>query len=146
MRRIPLLLALVACGDNQDDPGARDLLERVRAADYRTWAHPPGWGSRLPTSAPHADEVDLYVNATMEDALAGGRIDSWPAGSIVVKDGFDGNGQLELIAVMEKRADGWFFAEYTGDDLDPAFSGRPGVCLDCHGEENDGIRAFPLPR
>lgn len=138
---LPLLLA--ACGDNQDEAGAKELLERVRGESYQTWARAPGWDRRLPTSAPHAEEVDIFLNPTLYDAAVGGAIDAWPVGSIVVKDGYDGR-DLAIIAIMEKREDGWFFAEYD-EDGDPFFSGQPQTCLDCHEAKNDRILAFDLP-
>ena len=132
-----------ACGDNQDDAGARRLLEDIRAQSYRSWARAPGWPSRTASSAPHGDEVDIYVNAVVTDALAGEPLASWPVGSIIAKDGWDGS-ELVHIAVMEKRGDGWFWAEYDGDG-EAAYSGHPDVCLDCHRRGSDFVRAFRLP-
>lgn len=138
------LLSISACGDNQDDAGARRLLADVRDEGYRNWERAPGWPSRKPTSAPHAEEVDIYVNEVVSDVLAIGEATTrWPEGSIIVKDGWD-DGDLELIAIMEKRGDGWFWAEYD-DDGDPDYSGRPDVCIDCHRDGSDYVRAFRLP-
>lgn len=140
----PLLLPLAACGDNQDDGGARALLAKVRADPYTSWDRAPGYESRRASSAPHADAVDIYVNDRVAEVLAlGTPSQRWPVGSIVAKDGFDGS-DLELIALMEKRADGWFWAEYDSDG-DPLYSGRPEVCLDCHASGSDYVRAFRLP-
>jgi hypothetical protein len=133
-----------ACGDNQDDAGARRLLDEVRADDYRSWSRAPGYEVRRSSTAPHSDDVDIYVNPVVELALfEGSDLDEWPVGSIVVKDGFAG-GDLELIAVMEKREDGWYWAEYDNDG-DPDYSGKPDVCIDCHARGSDFVRAFPLP-
>lgn len=137
-------LAMVACGDNQDDAGARDLLSRVKADQYRTWDRAPGWESRRASSAPHSDDVDIYVNDIVAEVLAIAEpAETWPEGSIIVKDGFDGS-DLEIIAVMEKRSDGWFWAEYDSDG-DPDYSGHPDICIDCHKSGSDGVRAFGLP-
>lgn len=57
--------------------------------------------------------------------------------------GFRGS-DLEIIALMEKRADGSFWAEFD-DDGDPDYSGRPDICLDCHKSGADYVRAFALP-
>jgi len=46
---------------------------------------------------------------------------------------------------MEKRRDGWFWAEFD-DDGEPKFSGRPSKCTDCHASGSDFVRAFSLPR
>jgi len=62
---------------------------------------------------------------------------------IIAKDGFDGS-DLEITAIMEKRRDGWYWAEFD-DDGDPDYSGRPDVCIDCHASGSDFVRAFRLP-
>jgi hypothetical protein len=141
---LALALTATACGDNQDDAGARDLLSRVKADQYRTWDRAPGWASRRASSAPHSDDVDIYVNDIVAEVLAIAEpAETWPEGSIIVKDGFDGS-DLEIIAVMEKRSDGWFWAEYDSEG-DPDYSGHPDICIDCHKSGSDGVRAFGLP-
>lgn len=135
---------LLACGDNQDDAGARELLRRVRAEHYRSWDRAPGWEQRRESNAPHGDDVDIYVNETVAEVLAlGEHPGAWPLGSTIVKDGFDGS-DLELMAIMEKRTDGWYWAEYDAHG-DPDYSGRPDVCIDCHRSGSDSVRAFRLP-
>ncbi len=137
--------ALPACGDNQDDAGARDLLARAQASDYRQWARAPGYQSRRPSGAPHSEAVDIYVNPEVEAALqsAPSSLSEWPVGSIIVKDGWDGR-HLELIAALEKREEGWFWAEYDSDG-NPLYSGEPSICIDCHKLGSDRVRAFRLP-
>lgn len=135
---------LPACGDNQDDAGARDLLARVRAAEYRSWERAPGWPSRRDSGAPHSDQVDIYVNDVVAEALlTPSQTRRWPEGSLIVKDGFDGS-DLEIVAVMEKRSDGWYWAEYDADG-NPDYSGHPDICIDCHQSGSDHVRAFALP-
>jgi hypothetical protein len=139
-----LFLLVLGCGDNQDEQGARDLLAKIEADRYRTWDRAPGYETRRPTNAPHSEAVDIYVNDVVAEVLALGEpLTSWPVGSIIAKDGFDGD-ELELIAVMEKRTDGWFWAEY-GSDRSPDYSGHPDVCIDCHESGSDYVRAFRLP-
>ena len=142
---LALSLHLLGCGGGNEDPeGAEALLAQVRANDYRGWQRAPGYGQRRSTSAPHGEEVDIYVNPVVEAALRGGPASSWPEGSIIVKDGWE-DSDLCIIAIMEKRADGWYWAEFDGDG-DPDFSGRPEVCTDCHEDGSDFVLAFPLPR
>jgi hypothetical protein len=141
---IGIALSLAACGDNQDDAGARALLAKVREQEYRSWDRAPGYDVRRSTSAPHANSVDIYVNDLVAEVLATSTsATSWLEGSIIVKDGFSGS-DLELIAIMEKRSDGWYWAEYD-DDGDPDYSGHPDICIDCHRRGSDFVRAFALP-
>jgi hypothetical protein len=139
-----VVAACLGCGDNQDDAGARELLTRVRADQYRTWDRAPGYEVRRSSNAPHGDDVDIYVNDIVAEVLALGEHDgTWPVGSIIAKDGWDGS-DLELIALMEKRTDGWYWAEYDQDG-DPDYSGKPDLCIDCHASGSDHVRAFALP-
>jgi hypothetical protein len=142
-RLIPvvLLVALVGCGDNQDPGGARALWERIHELDYRSWERAPGYEARRPSDAPHSDAVEIFVNDVVSDALrADETLTRWPEGSLIVKDGWDGD-ELELVAVMRKRADGWYWAEYDGDGS-AAYSGVPSLCTGCHSSGDDFVRAF----
>lgn len=140
---IPVALASFACG-NEDEAGAEVLWDDIQAADYRSWARAPGFPGRTPSSASHGDEVDIFINDVLVDALAGGKISAWPQGSLIVKDGHR-DGEHYLVAAMEKRADGWYWAEYE-DDGTVEFSGTPGVCTRCHDAGDDFVRAFELPQ
>jgi hypothetical protein len=138
-----LLYALPGCGDNQDDAGARALLAKVQGESYRGWERAPGYDTRRPTGAPHGKEVDIYVNDVVAQAIQTQNLEAWPVDSIIVKDGWDGS-DLEIIAIMQKRADGWYWAEYDSEG-DPDYSGRPDVCIECHASGSDYVRAFRLP-
>ena len=140
---VVVAVSAAACGDDQAPEEAAALLTRIRAEEYRQWDRAPGYETRQPAKSPHSEQVDIYVDPTVASALAGGRLEAWPVGSLIVKDGFAGN-ELELIAVMEKREDGWFWAEYFGDES--KYSGKPGVCLDCHEAGDDYVLAFDLPQ
>jgi hypothetical protein len=137
-------LAAVSCTDDQDPAGAASLYEELQAADYRSWARAPGYETRRGSSAPHGNEVDIYVNDVVATALASGEpLEAWPEGSLIVKDGWDGS-DLELIAAMEKRSDGWYWAEWDGEGSS-LYSGKPEVCTDCHASGDDYVRAFGFP-
>ena len=138
--RLSLFVVLCAsCGDNQDPDGASALWERIHELDYRSWDRAPGYEARRPSDAPHSDAVEIFVNETVSEALRA-QLTSWPVGSLIVKDGWDGS-DLELVAVMQKREQGWYWAEYDAEGS-AAYSGAPELCIDCHRSGDDFVRAF----
>jgi hypothetical protein len=142
---LSLALALPACGDDQDPDAARELWDRIHAEGYQSWARAPGYETRRASDAPHGDEVDIYINPVIADVLAAGQpITSWPLSSLIVKDGFSG-GDPDLVAAMEKRDGGWFWAEWDADG-ESVYSGNPDTCTDCHGSGADMVRAFGFPQ
>jgi len=140
-------LSVMACAgddENQDEDGALQLLARARAENYREWVRPPGWETRMPSNAPHGAAVDIYVNETVVAALGSATpLHAWPEGSTTVKDGWNG-AELRLIAIMDKRSDGWYWAEYDASG-EPTYSGHPATCTNCHASGSDFVRAFRLP-
>jgi hypothetical protein len=145
---LAFLLALAGCRQNDDPEGAKQLFTRIQeGGGYRSWRRAPEFPSRKPSFTAHSDEVEIYVNAAMSQALdAPAPAARWPEGSIVVKEGYSG-ADLQIVAVMEKKADGWYWAEYDGDG-DPLYSGRPTVCTGCHDSRagSDWVYAIDLPR
>jgi len=142
---ITAALATAACsGPSYDPDDPRDVLQRVQDEDYRAWDRAPGYETRQPAESPHSRQVDIFINSTVKKVLDRGKsIDEWPEGSIIVKDGWSGP-DLRLIALMEKRSDGWYWAEY--DALgDTEYYGKPDVCINCHDSGSDMVRAFSLP-
>jgi len=143
-----LALLAVGCGDDQDPEGAQELFDRIHEQDYRSWERAPGYAARQPSDAPHSDAVDIYVNDVIAAAIAAGEpLQEWPLDSLIVKDGFNADDELDLIAAMEKRQGGWFWVEYTDPDAggDAKYSGEPEICIDCHQSGSDYVRAFGLP-
>ena len=133
----PLLL-LNACG--ADDGEARALLARVQSQNYRSWPRAPGWETRSPSSA-HTQTSDIFTNDTLAASLATDPgHESVPEGSLIVKDGYNAD-HLALIAIMQKRSSGWYWAEYSASGEPSAF-GQPPVCTNCHQLGTDFIRAF----
>ncbi len=135
---------LAAACRNQDEAGADALWEEIHAEDYRGWQRAPGFPGREPSSASHGDAVEIFINDVLAEALVAGEpLTEWPEGSVIVKDGYRG-GEPLLVAAMEKREGGWFWAEYEPDgDVD--FSGSPGICTRCHDAGADYVRAFGFP-
>ena len=138
---------LIGCGDNQEPEEAVVLWNRIQSEDYRSFERAPGFEMRQPSNTAHSDAVDIYVNSVLTDALASGEtLSEWPVGSLIVKDGFNNDGELDLVAVMDKRDTGWFWAEYTEFETgDALFSGSPGICTGCHESGADFVRAFGFP-
>ena len=137
--------ALAGCGDNQDPDGADAFWSAIHAAKYTDFARAPGYATKQPTSAPHGDEVLIYINSTVASALAAGKpLTAWPDGALIVKDGYE-SGAVTLVAAMEKRSGAWYWAEY-GADGAAKYSGKPDLCVDCHESGGDFVRAFPLPK
>lgn len=139
---------LIACGDG-DDPvdaaGGRELLARVQNESYRSWHRAPGWESRLQSiGGGHGGQLDIYVNEVVAAILDDGEpVKELPPGSTVVKDVWNGT-ELHAIAIMDKRADGWYWAEFNGAG-DVSAAGHPVGCINCHQSGVDYVRAFVLP-
>ncbi len=135
---------VAGCGDDQDPEGAARFWETIQAEDYRSWARAPGYPGLEPSRAAHGDEVEVWVNDVVEAALADPTTETWPVGSVIVKDGYEG-GELCFIAGMEKvTPDQWFYVEYDGGG-DTLFSGQPEICTGCHAVGDDFVRTFQLP-
>jgi len=139
-----LSAAVAGCGDNQDPSGADELWKRIHDEKYTSWERAAGYATKQPSSAPHGDEVVIYLNETIAAAVAGDPLTKWPVGSLIVKDGFSGD-ELDLVAAMEKRDDGWYWAEWSGDGS-AKFSGNPDTCTSCHESGADFVRAFGFPK
>ncbi len=153
MRLLHVVVALalgagLACGQDDDPEGARILWEKVNAGPgFPSWQRAPGFATRKPSFTAHANAVEVFVSPEIGAVLGRRLVTEWPVGSIVVKEGFSGSSR-KLVAIMEKRTDGWFWAEYD-DAGSPLFSGRPSVCVDCHDNRksySDWVYSFELPR
>lgn len=138
-------LAGVGCGDNQEPQAADDFWSRIQASNYQSWSRPPGYETRQPSSAPHGNSNEIFVNPVIQAVLTEAKpLAEWPLDSWVIKAGYDDDA-LFLVASMEKRADGWFWAEYD-EAGSAAYSGKPDLCIDCHSAGSDYMQAFVLPQ
>jgi hypothetical protein len=136
---------LASCTDNQVPEQADSFLAQLRAAKYEGWRRPTNYPVRTKSNAPHGDEVDMFVNPVMQKAIDEGKpLSQWPVGAIIAKNGYSG-GELDLIAAMEKRADGWFWVEYNGSGK-ALYSGKPSLCIDCHKSAADSVFSVSLPK
>lgn len=132
----------MGCGDDQDPTGAKALWDRIHAEKYQMWDRAPGYAQRTPTNAPHSDSVEIFVNAAMSQAIQM-NAQVWPEGAVIVKDGYDSGGDLDIVAAMEKKDGAWYWAEYPANGNGEAdYSGVPGICTDCHASGRDFVRFF----
>ncbi len=139
-----VLVSAIGCRTNDDPDAATELMSRIQADDYRGWARAPGYEARTATNAPHAASVEIFLNDVMAEALDSGVSGAWPDGSIVAKDGYDDDGALAQVAIMEKVDGVWFWAELDAEGT-PLYSGEPAICTDCHSSGADFVRAFGFP-
>jgi hypothetical protein len=142
------VLLAAGCGSDPGDEGETERTKQVWAelqtGGYRTWDRAPGFDTRKPSNAAHGNAVDIFVNDTVKDALAGGPIAAWPVGSVIVKDGYEGSA-LKFMAYMEKDANNtWWWVEYRANG-DVVLSGKPDGCTSCHSSGDDFVRAFSFP-
>jgi hypothetical protein len=146
---IALLFVLVgttACGDDQQPEEGRALYDRIMSESYQDFQTAPGYDMPKASNAPHSDNTQIFVNDLVAQALeAGEPITEWPVGSLIVKDGYSG-GELDIIAAMDKREDGWFWAEWLdAGSPDTDYSGKPDICIDCHEPGDDFVLGFDFP-
>jgi hypothetical protein len=140
-------VALVACSGGNDDPaGASQLWARLRGSgDYHTFARAPGYPGTTPSTSPHGDQVEIWINGTVQGALdAKVPVNGWPDGSLIVEDGSK-SGTLTFVLAMEKRGTAWYWAEYRSDGS-VEYSGAPSACTGCHASGGDFVRSLSLPR
>ncbi len=138
----PLLGCLAAsagCRESTDPEEARDLRDRL-GLTYRDWPRVPGFEERVASRTAHGNEVDVYWNEVSARSAAARPFEAMAPGSILVKEAY-ADGELLNVAVMEKRFDGWFWAEWNPEGS-VLFSGRPGICIDCHRRGEDFLRTI----
>ncbi|MDX2055036.1 MAG: hypothetical protein SFV15_21715 [Polyangiaceae bacterium] len=132
------------CGEPApSEPADGGLLARIQSSHYQTWGRPPGWEQRKVGIALHGDAVDIFFNSEMEQALKSPGLSEWPVGSMLVKDGYRSSVRT-LTAVLEKREQGWVFAEYGASWEQKAF-GQPEPCVGCHRDAVDSVYSVALP-
>lgn len=143
---------LVACDPAPPNDGAATqaaaLLAEVRAADYRTWSRPPELPMRTAGRAPHGGFSDVFLDATVADALARAQpIVAWPEGSTIVCDGWhdEAGDELAAIQIMRRRDGAWWWAQYAADDT-PLVWGQSLACAHCHQAGQDFVRSVALPQ
>ena len=149
---VALVVAAVSagCRDNQDPQGADALWARVSQSGYRQWTRARAYPKREPSFTLHGGSVEIFLSPALAAARDGkAPLQQFPDGAMVVKEGYSGTSDdLAIVAVMEKRAGEWYFAEYSGDG-EALFSGKPKICVDCHEarqNQSDWLFTVELPR
>lgn len=138
-----LLLPLLACGDDQQPQDAAALWTKIQTSKYRSFARPAGFEQRKASDQPHGAQVEVFFNDVAKSALTSGA-KTWPEGSLFVKDGYDNDGDLDVVTAMEKRNGAWFYVEWNAEG-ESIYSGRPSACIKCHGDGDAATRTARLP-
>ena len=116
----------------------------TQQSPYQKWGQWPDFAGRQAGKSPHGEFVAVYVNQPALEATS----PPLPAGSLIVKDGFDAAGKLTSITVMYKvpgynpQGGDWFWARYSPQgQAGPV--GQPKGCVGCHaaGAANDHVLA-----
>ena len=136
---IGVLSVSSACAENTEEERASALRDRL-GQSYLGWSRVPGFERRRESATAHGTSVDVYWNDPAAQSAARRPFDAMGPGSILIKEAY-ADGKLKNVAVMEKGFDGWFWAEW-GPGGDVLFSGRPGVCIDCHRRGDDFLRTI----
>jgi hypothetical protein len=127
--------------------GAEELYMNITEEDdYREWSLMPGTGMKDPGQGVHGDMITVYVSDVALSAIEN-KAGSLPDGSIIVKEGYNSNGELERIVLMQKRDNyapednDWFWAAYnaSGEVVD---EGRLESCQNCHAQVKDNDYIF----
>jgi hypothetical protein len=114
--------------------------------DYREWSLMPGTGMKDPGQGVHGNMITVYVSDVALPAIEN-KAGSLPNGSIIVKEGYNSNGELEGVVLMQKRDNyapednDWFWAAYNanGEVVD---EGRLVSCQNCHAQVKDNDYVF----
>lgn len=134
-----LAVSAAACGENTEEDRAIALRDRL-GQSYLEWRRVPGFEARRESATAHGTSVDVYWNDWSERSVAQRPFEAMAPGAILIKEAY-ADGKLKNVAAMEKGYDGWFWAEW-GPRGDILFSGRPGVCIDCHRRGEDFMRTI----
>lgn len=152
---IALSASLSACGmfgpslTPEQITQAEVVWKRLQSLDYRSFSRAPGFETSKVSSVPHEGQptilVDIYINPVIQGALQNKKsLQSWPIGSILIKDAFQ-KGEHQLVILMEKRAEGWLWAQWSADGIPQAF-GQDANCIRCHTKGDDMVLAFRFPQ
>lgn len=117
---------------------------------YKSYSFWPGHEDLQPGQSPHGTFHKIYINNVLADILPV-REKIAPHGTVIVKENYNSEKNLDAITVMVKVKDynpdngDWFWAKYTTEG-EVLAEGTPGGCVGCHQgmEDNDYIIVRPL--
>lgn len=138
-----MISGLTGCFDRsaeaEADAEARALRQSL-VDEYAEWPRMPGFEYTRASMGPHGLEVDIFINGILDEAARGDAAPPWPVGSQAVKMSYVDDTPW-VLSMMEKRADGWFFAQFTADGrlIEAGSTASDAMCLECHTTERDSL-------
>jgi len=129
------------------------LWERfTEETDYRNYPFWPEHAGMQPGQAPHGPYHRIFINPTLRSALPA-EDRSLPDGSLIVKENYTSDEQLNSLTVMAKvegyapESGNWFWAKYSPKGSIQS-QGTPPPCISCHAgkQDNDYVIVRPLDK
>lgn len=124
----PLLFSLALVLQDNPNSQAQTLWEEMKG--YAEWSIAPGSNLMMPGHAPHGKFVTIHANALAMKAMSSNDV-KMPDGSIIAKDNYDSNKQLNKITAMKKINGKWFWVVFNPDGT-VAKAGSLQGCVACH--------------
>jgi plastocyanin len=124
------------------NPGGEEVYAYITEGNnYKEWDLWPLKDEAYASTSIHGPLLSTYVSDGTAEAI-NNRVGELPAGSIIVRESYDVEGDLREIGVRYKSAgfdrgnNDWFWAAYTPDG-EVIVEGKVGSCLNCHSIEAD---------
>lgn len=144
----------LGCVRGPEEPGAERPEADGRALynyiteenDYKNWRMWPGTSALYRGTEPHGVFLTTYVTDNAFSAIEG-KMGSLPDGSIIIKENYNPDKELEAVTVMYKVKDfdpehnDWFWLKYSPDGMIDD-EGKVAGCIDCHGLGKDNDYLF----
>ncbi|MDA0525291.1 cytochrome P460 family protein [Methanococcoides alaskense] len=128
-------------------PNAAELYEQITQEDnYKEWGIWPGFVELSEGKDIHGELITIYVSDNAFTAIED-KEDVMPDGSIIVKEGYNPDEELERVLVMYKVKDydpennDWFWALYSPQG-EVTTEGKVAGCIDCHSANEDNDYLF----
>jgi hypothetical protein len=124
------------------DTNAQAVMQYLQNVNYQSgWDLWPGLGEKYEGPPPHGMLLTTYLNDAAFNALTG-EAESFPDGSIIVKENYTPDGALDATTIMYKVAgynpehNDWFWTKVLADGTVEA-EGQVEGCQACHGQQKD---------